>query len=122
MRTIHNTTGSVAKKDTQISIRESLKQASSLLQAPHIVQEALVGKIAIVSMNPKEAVDLDKPLAAYVMDSLVTVEMRNSITDEMPANIRALKFIVSSSLARITKVISGKSTFVGVGAVSAPAR
>lgn len=121
VRGIHNNTESVAKKDTRVSIRESLKQASSLAQIQHIVEEALVGKIVSVSMTPEEDVDLDKPLAAYGMDSLVAVEIRNWITNEMAANIPALEFIASSSLAGLAKVIISKSTFVDLGAVSASA-
>ena len=119
VRSIHDTTGSVTKKETRVSIRESLKQASSLSQIQHIVERALVGKIASVSMTPIEDVDLDKPLAAYGMDSLVAVEMRNWITNEMAANIPALEFIASSSLAGLTKVIISKSTLVDLDAVSA---
>ena len=119
VRGIHDTTGNVAKKGPTVSIRESLKRASSLSQIQHIVEEALVGKIASVSMTPREDVDLEKPLTAYGMDSLVAVELRNWITKEMAANIPALEFIASSSLAGLAKVIIGKSTLVDLGAVSA---
>ena len=83
---------------------------------------ALIEKIASISMTPKEDVDLDKPLAVYGMDSLLAVEMRNWITNEMAADIPALEFIASSSLAGLTNfIIIGKSTLVDVAAMSIPA-
>ena len=121
VRSIYNITESAAKKDIRISIRESLKQASSISQIQHIVEEVLVEKIASVSMILEEDVDLDKSLAAYGMDSLVAVEIRNWIINEMAANIPALEFIASSSLGGLIKVIMNKFTLVDLGAVSASA-
>ena len=121
VRGTQNTTAHFVSKDNTISIRDSLKQASSLAQVRRMVEEALVGKIASVSMTPREDVDLDKPLAAYGMDSLVAVELRNWITNEMAASIPALEFIASSSLAGLTKVIISKSTLVDLGAMSVSA-
>ena len=102
----------IADKNDLVAIRDSVKQASSLAQIQVIIEGALVGKLASVSMTPVEDVDLQKPMAAYGMDSLVAVEMRNWITNEMAANIPALEFLASSSLAGLAKVIMKKSTLI----------
>ncbi|KAI4116766.1 MAG: hypothetical protein LQ345_002869 [Seirophora villosa] len=103
--------GNVSNEDS-ISIRDSLKQASSPAQVQARIEEALVGKLAALSMTPAEDVDLQKPMTAYGMDSLVAVEMRNWIATEMAANIPALEFLSSSSLAGLSKLIVRKSTLI----------
>ena len=70
-------------------------------------------------MTPREDIDLDKPLAAYCMDSLVAVEVRNWIVNEMAANISALEFLASSSLAGLAKAVISKSTLIDQSAMSA---
>lgn len=104
--------GRATQNEESVGIRNSLKQASSLAQIQVIIEEALVGKLASVSMTPTDDVDLHKPMAAYGMDSLVAVEMRNWITQEMGANIPALDFLASSSLAGLTQVVIRKSTWI----------
>lgn len=103
--------GNVSNEDA-ISIRDSLKQATSPAQVQARIEEALVGKLAALSMTPAEDVDLQKPMTAYGMDSLVAVEMRNWIATEMAANIPALEFLSSSSLAGLAKLIVRKSTLI----------
>ena len=117
VRSTQNTTDHASNKDKTISTRDSLKQVHSLSEVQRIIQDALVGKIASVSMTPREDIDLEKPLAAYGMDSLVAVEIRNWIANEMAANISALEFIASSSLAGLGKAVVEKSTLIDRNAV-----
>ena len=116
VRSTQITTEDVATKDKKAtSIRDTLKkQTHSLAAIQLIIQEALAGKIASVSMTPREDIELEKPLAAYGMDSLVAVEMRNWIANEMGANISALEFIATSSLAGLTKAVVEKSTLIQI--------
>lgn len=120
VRGTQTTSETATSKDTTISVRESLKQASSAAETQQVIEEALVGKVAGVSMTPVEDIDLEKPLAAYGMDSLVAVQIRNWIANEMAANIPALEFIASASLAGLTEVFMTKSTFVKRDAEAAP--
>ena len=114
VRSTQNTTDNASTKDRTISTRDSLKQVHSLSEIQQTIQDALVGKIASVSMTPREDIDLEKPLAAY---SLVAVEIRNWIANEMAANISALEFIASSSLAGLGKAVVEKSTLIDLSAV-----
>ena len=118
---MQNVTKDVATKETTRSVRDSLKRVQSLVQIQPIIEEALAEKIASVSMTPREDIDLNKPLAAYGMDSLVAVEIRNWIANEIAANISALDFIAISLLAGLTKAVISKSTFIGHSAMSASA-
>ena len=119
VRGTQNTTDNASAKDQAVSTRDSLKQVHSPAEIQRIIQDALVGKIASVSMTPREDIDLEKPLAAYGMDSLVAVEIRNWIANEMAANISALEFIASSSLAGLCKAVVEKSTLIDRSAVVA---
>ena len=112
VRSTQSTTEDVATKSKTVSLRDSLKRVTSLAEVQQIIEEALAGKIANLSMTPREDIDLEKPLAAYGMDSLVAVEIRNWITNELAAKINALEFIASSSLAGLTKAVISKSTLI----------
>ena len=121
VRSTQSTSGDVTTKSKIVSLRDSLKQVTSLAEVQRIVEEALAGKIANLSMTPREDIDPQKPLAAYGMDSLVAVEIRNWITNEMAASINALEFIASSSLAGLTTAVISKSTLIDLGALSVSA-
>lgn len=99
---------------TTISIREYLKQAqSSGSGGIHtIIETALISKIAALSMIPQEEIEVEKPLAAYGMDLLVAVEIRNWIANEIAANIPALEFIASSTIRGLVKVVMSKSALI----------
>ena len=119
VRGTQDTTDNVAKKDKTVSIRDSLKQVLSRAQLEQIIQEALIGKIASVSMTPREDVDPDKSMAVYGMDSLVAVEVRNWIANQMAANVSALEFIASTSIAGLTQAVINRSTLIDQSAISA---
>lgn len=111
----------VSTKTTTVSIRQSLKQASSLADIQQIIRDGLVGKIASVSMTPREDIEIDKPLATYGMDSLVAVDIRNWIANEMAANISALEFIDYHSLAGLSDAVIEKSALIDQSAMVASA-
>ena len=116
LRNTQNTTHD-ASTTKPISTLDSLKHATSLPEIQQIINDALIGKIASVSMTAREDIDAEKPLAAYGMDSLVAVEIRNWIANEMGANISALEFIASSSLAGLGKAVLEKSSLIELSGV-----
>ena len=73
-------------------------------------------------MTAKEDVDLDKPLPAYGLDSLVAVEMRSWITNEMACEHAGFgvhrRFIACRTRPGSSSV---RLRFVDVGAMSASA-
>ena len=123
VRSTQSTTENVVSttKTTTMSIRESLKQATSLAEMQQLIRDALAGKIASVSMTPREDIETDKPLATYGMDSLVAVDIRNWIANEMAANISALEFIDCNSLAGLSDAVIEKSTLIDQSAMVASA-
>lgn len=114
VRSTQSTTENVisSTKTTTVSIKQALKHASSLADIQHIIRDGLVGKIASVSMAPRGEIEINKPLATYGMDSLVAVDIRNWIANEMAANITALEFIDRSSLAGLSDKVIEKSTLI----------
>jgi hypothetical protein len=60
-----------------ITIKERLKQTTSRDEICAIICDAAISKIASVPLAPVEDVEPQKPLVAYGLDSLVSIERRN---------------------------------------------
>ena len=77
------------------------------------MRQALVKKLAKASMTLAEEIHIQKRMAACGMDSLVFVEMREWLTDEVAANTLDPESIASSLLAGLVESIIQKCTLVG---------
>lgn len=64
-------------------------------------------------MTPAEEVVPEKPLAAYTLDSLVAIEMRDWLTDELEADVPLLELMKNSSLTALAIFITERSSLVG---------
>ena len=82
----HNT-----RDPSSLSFRQALKEAQSIDEARKVLYSALVHKVSSMSMTPKEDIQIDKPLGDYGLDSLVAVELRNWITNELNSNVPPLE-------------------------------
>lgn len=60
-----------------ISLRESLKQATSLVKAEPLVYNSCVIKASVILMIAEMEIDGRQPIVAYSLDFLVAVEIRN---------------------------------------------
>lgn len=96
----------------RISLRQSLRQASSLEEAETLVYDGLVDKVSTILMIAKDEIDGRQPIAAYGLDSLVAVEIRNWITRETDASLQILELLSSSSLTALSQGIVKKSAFI----------
>ena len=107
------TTSAGNRKDTgTANLHRSLREATSMEEASAVICEALIRKISNVSMTPAEEVDPEKPLGAYGLDSLVAVELRNWMVNDLGANVPLLELMNSPSVSALAIVIAGFSTFV----------
>jgi hypothetical protein len=83
--------------------KELLAGTKSLLEASNIVVKALVEKLAkSLSTIQSSDVDIEKPLHAYGVDSLLAVELRNWIAKEFQADVAVFETL-------------GGSTFISLG-------
>jgi hypothetical protein len=100
------------KSTAKVSLRQSLKQASSAEDAESLVYSGLVDKVSAVLMIDKDEIDGRQPIATYGLDSLVAVEIRNWVTRQTDANLQVLELLSSGSLLSLSQIIVKKSTLV----------
>ena len=101
-----------AKPATMVSLRQSLKQATSVEEAEALVYTGLVDKVSAILMIPKDDIDGRQPIAAYGLDSLVAVEIRNWVTKQTEANLQVLELLSTGSLIALSQVIVKKSALL----------
>ena len=94
-----------------VNMGKPLREAKSIAEASGIVWDALVHKVSQVSMKPIE-VQPDKPLTAYGLDSLVSVDLRNWMASDVGANVPLLELMDSPSVAALARLGISLSTFV----------
>ncbi|KAK6067118.1 polyketide synthase [Seiridium cupressi] len=100
------------KSTSKVSLRQSLKQASTVEEAETLVYDGLVDKVSTILMIAKDEIDGRQPIATYGLDSLVAVEIRNWITRETDANLQVLELLSSGSLMTLSQSIVKKSALV----------
>ncbi|KAK3315828.1 putative polyketide synthase [Apodospora peruviana] len=101
-----------AKITTKLSLRQSLKQADSIEEAEALVYAGLVDKVSAILAIPKDDIDGRQPIAAYGLDSLVAVEIRNWVTRQTDVSLQVLELLSSGSLIALSALIVKKSALV----------
>jgi hypothetical protein len=101
-----------AKSTAKVSLSQSLKQASSVGEAEALVYGGLVDKVSTILMIVKDEIDGRQPIAAYGLDSLVAVEIRNWITRETGASLQVLELLSSGSLIALSQLVVKKSALI----------
>lgn len=102
----------VTKPANMVSLRESLKQATSPEEAESLVYTGLVDKVSAILMIARDDIDGRQPIAAYGLDSLVAVEIRNWVTKQTDANLQVLELLSSGSLISLSQNIVKKSALL----------
>ncbi|KAI0132887.1 polyketide synthase [Xylariales sp. AK1849] len=100
------------KSTSKVSLRQSLKQASTVEEAETLVYSGLVDKVSTILMTAKDEIDGRQPIATYGLDSLVAVEIRNWVTRETDANLQVLELLSSGSFIALSQNIVKKSALV----------
>ena len=95
--------------DEGASVRNALRRCASRDEAIRVMCAALVNKLSAISLTPKEELDVHKNMDAYGLDSLVAVEVRNWMTNELGVNLSLLEFMKITTLLQLSKTAVGKS-------------
>jgi len=98
----------------QLPLPELLSSASSLNDADTYVLETLLRKLARALLMSPDEIDAQKPTAAYGVDSLVAVELRNWISREAKVDLPVFEILQASSLAALANKVAAKSPLVKV--------
>lgn len=96
----------------QKPLRESLAAATSLEEAETYLLDGLLRKLARGLMMVVEDLDPRKDMAAYGVDSLVAVELRNWLARDAGVDMPVFEILRPVSLATLVKQAVAKSTLV----------
>jgi hypothetical protein len=101
-----------ASPNKAVPFKDIIAHATSLGQATQCCTDVLVQKLA--NMFSLQAADVDSSfsLAAYGVDSLVAVELRNWLAVTIAADVSVFDIIQSSSVANLSAKVARRSRYV----------
>ncbi|RDL33235.1 Thiolase-like protein [Venustampulla echinocandica] len=82
-----------ATTGTEDPTREAFVSADSLAEAAGVVEMALVARLAKALFISPEDINIEQPLHAYGVDSLIAVEVRNWVMKELKSDISILDIL-----------------------------
>lgn len=96
------------------NLADKLSSASSLDIAAELVVHALIKKLVAIFMIPEEEILVTKSMAAFGVDSLVAVELRNMLALQAGAEVSIFDIMQSPSLASLSSTVASTSAYVVV--------
>ncbi|PVH76707.1 hypothetical protein DL98DRAFT_535488 [Cadophora sp. DSE1049] len=100
------------KNDSDLLV-ETIVGAQSMVEAAAIVEAALVRRLAKSLGMAEVDVNVEKPLHAYGVDSLIAVEVRNWVVKELKADISILDILSPMAITTLAAKISDGSRLIG---------
>ncbi|KAI2485149.1 Fatty acid synthase S-acetyltransferase [Pyrenophora tritici-repentis] len=91
--------------------RAQIEQAMSQQGAGHIIALALVRKLSAALNMPIADIEVEKPVYAYGVDSLVAVEIRYWFLKEFKAQIAVFEIIRSESIEKLCLLVASKTQY-----------
>ena len=95
--------------DTSVLFHLSMERAKTLTEASEVVCEAITAKLSKSLVIPKDDIHSDRPIAAYGIDSLVAVELRNWMLREIKADIPLFEILGNAPLLLLSRKVATKS-------------
>ncbi|KAG4437379.1 hypothetical protein IFR05_007143 [Cadophora sp. M221] len=93
---------------------DSIVAAQSMDETTAIIETALVRKLAKSLGKAEVDINVEKPLHAYGVDSLIAVEVRNWVVKELKADISILDILSPMTITTLAAKICGSSKLVDV--------
>ena len=107
---------------TRLSIAEQIKRAADVTTAQNIIADGLRDKLSSILMIPPEVMEARQSttsIAAFGLDSLNAIELRNWIGGlGLGVHLQVLELLTSGSLDDLAKSVLSKSRVVGSWTVS----
>jgi hypothetical protein len=100
--------------ETEFPIQKLLSSCDSLEAAAKYVEEALQLQLLSMMSVPKGEFDPYKPLVAYGVDSLITVEMRTWISKSTGADVAIFDILGRSSIVEFSAKVASLSSLVHI--------
>ncbi|KAJ5504483.1 hypothetical protein N7463_007357 [Penicillium fimorum] len=101
-----------ASKDGSESLSNKLSNTGSAKEAAELVSAAIAEKLSEIFMIPVSDIELPNRPAHYGIDSLVAVELRNMLVQQVAAEVSIFGIMQSSSLAALAADVASKSAFI----------
>ncbi|KAE8355130.1 hypothetical protein BDV28DRAFT_163475 [Aspergillus coremiiformis] len=92
-----------------VPLATAVKKAESSQTAHAIVVDALVQRMSTLLMVPLEDIVPSKSIAAYGLDSLVAIEVRNWVFRELEAYLQIMEIVSAQSLVSLAERVVSKS-------------
>ena len=93
---------------------DTLARVTSFVQATRIVSDGIIVKLSEILYISSECFEVDKPLYAYGVDSLVSLELSGWIREEMDATITIIHVLESSTLEELTRDVVRRSGYMPI--------
>ncbi|KAJ5368689.1 Highly reducing polyketide synthase sdnO [Penicillium cataractarum] len=100
--------GASNKVDTEKAIRN----AASIAEAEEIITQAIAEKFALFMDRAIEDVNLDQSLAAFGLDSLVSIELKNWMVRTFQVTLQTSEIADALSVVALAKTITSRSKLV----------
>ncbi|KAL1970796.1 hypothetical protein VTN77DRAFT_2630 [Rasamsonia byssochlamydoides] len=105
-------TEDIQKAKSVASLRESIEASTTYPDVIRVITEAITTKLAKMLTLPAENIDPSRSPAAYGVDSLVAVELRNWLYQEAKYDVPIFDILSKSSLTALAKHVALKSNLL----------
>ena len=87
-----------------------IAQAGSLQEATHLVEEALVHRVAKIMQTSASEIDISRFLHSYGIDSLVAIEIVNWALKDIKLSVTVFDVMASIPITTTAAKIAARST------------
>lgn len=98
--------------NAKTNLQDGLSAVKSIAEAVTVICDGIVGKLAHNLMVSDADIDVDLPVTACGVDSLVAVELRNWLLSQTGAEVSVIDVMRSKSLVALSENIARKSKIV----------
>lgn len=112
---LRNLTNNASSSSTSsISLKEELSRCADMGAAVDLISAAMAERLGRLMMIPASDVDVNKPMSAYGVDSLVAVEIRNWIAKELVVDVSVFELMANVPMRQLAGDLAGKSKVLSV--------
>ena len=114
-RTLHRidqpSNASTPAKDAAVDYEVEFAAVTSLAEAAALVSTKLTERLGQALSMPATDIDINKPLPAYGVDSLLSVELRNWIAKYVKAELAVFDLMAAKSIVAVGEAVASRSKY-----------
>ncbi|KAI0102191.1 KR-domain-containing protein [Nemania sp. FL0031] len=101
-----------SSKNAAVKLKSALSSATSLAQAADIIADALAAKLALSMSMAPEDIDTSKPVSAYGVDSLISLEIKTWVFTVIKCNLGSLDLLRTGPMMQLAAKIAEGSMLI----------